>query len=204
MTAIVCNPIPLESGDRLSRDEFHRRYLLRPDIKKAELVEGVVYVASPVRIEQHGEPHTLIAGWAFTYGVSHPDIRIAMDSTVRFDELNEVQPDVLLIRPGQSAAIGDDGYFHGPPDLVVEIAASSAAYDLHAKKSVYEREGVPEYLVWDVEAGKVHWFVLAGGSYSELSPDRNGMIESRLFPGLRLDTEAVLAGDRKKLVAAIR
>lgn len=204
MTAIVCNPIPLESGDRLSRDEFHRRYLLRPDIKKAELVDGVVYVASPVRIEQHGEPHTLIAGWAFTYGVAHPDVRIATDSTVRFDELNEVQPDVFLIRPGRLGAIGQDGYFHGAPDLVVEIAASSAAYDLHAKKSVYEREGVPEYIVWDVEGGRLHWFVLQTGSYSELSPDEGGIIASQVFPGLRLDTKALLSGDRTKLVAAIR
>ena len=204
MTAIVCNPVPLESGDRLTRDEFHRRYLLRSDIKKAELVEGVVYVASPVRIEQHGEPHTLIAGWAFTYGVSHPDVRIATDTTVRFDELNEVQPDVFLVRPGRADTVGDDGYFHGPPDLVIEIAASSAAYDLHAKKSVYERSGVPEYVVWDVEGGKVYWFVLQSGTYVEVDQETAGIHQSRQFPGLRLDTQALLAGDRAKLVAAIR
>ena len=204
MTAIVCNPVPLESGDRLSRDEFHRRYSLRPDLKKAELVEGVVYVASPVRIEQHGEPHTLLAGWAFTYGVTHPEVRIATDTTVRFDERNEVQPDLFLFNPARADAIRDDGYFHGPPDLVVEVAASSAAYDLHAKKAVYEQFGVPEYVVWDVEGGRVLWFVLESGAYSELTPAKNGIFESRQFPGLRLDTKALLEGDRKKLVAAIR
>ncbi len=203
MTAIVCNPIPLESGDRLTREEFHRRYLLRPDIKKAELVEGVVYVASPVRIEQHGEPHTLIAGWAFTYGVAHPGVRIATDTTVRFDELNEVQPNVFMFQPGRSSAIGEDGYFHGPPDIVIEIAASSAAYDLHAKKSVYERNGVPEYVVWDVEGNAVHWFALELGKYVEVKPGPTIVLESRQFPGLRLDVAALLEGDRQKLVAAL-
>jgi len=41
--------VSLESGDHLTHEEFHRRYLERPDIKKAELVEGVVYVSSPGR-----------------------------------------------------------------------------------------------------------------------------------------------------------
>lgn len=56
---------PLESGDRLTRAEFERRYEAAPEHFKAELIEGVVYVASPVRIF-HGNPQfNLILGWAF-------------------------------------------------------------------------------------------------------------------------------------------
>lgn len=36
--------IPLENGDRLSRFEFEHRYQAMPELKKAELVEGVVYI----------------------------------------------------------------------------------------------------------------------------------------------------------------
>jgi len=48
------NTPPLESGDRLTRQEFERRYQAMPNIQKAELIEGVVYVASPVRATSHG------------------------------------------------------------------------------------------------------------------------------------------------------
>jgi hypothetical protein len=47
---------PLESGDRLTRAEFERRYKATPETFKAELIEKVVYVASPVRVF-HGNPH---------------------------------------------------------------------------------------------------------------------------------------------------
>ena len=51
---------PLENGDRLTRDEFERRYEAMPHLKKAELIEGVVYVPSPVRYRHHGAPLSLI------------------------------------------------------------------------------------------------------------------------------------------------
>lgn len=51
---------PLESGDKVTRAEFEQRYEAMTQTKKAELIEGVVYIASPVRITQHGDPHTRI------------------------------------------------------------------------------------------------------------------------------------------------
>lgn len=206
MTAIVCNPTPLESGDRMSRDEFHRRYLERPDIKKAELVEGVVYVASPVRLNQHGRPHALVIGWLSAYAIAHPGAEVADNATVLLDQANEVQPDALLFRVGEAASahVTEDDYLYGPPELVVEIAASSAAYDLHDKKRAYECIRVAEYVVWEIEANAVHWFRLESGVYREVSPGADGIIESTGFPGLRLDVAALLAGDRQRLASAIR
>jgi len=205
MTAIVCNPTPLESGDRMSRDEFHRRYLERPDIKKAELVEGVVYVASPVRLNQHGRPHALVVGWLSAYVTAHRGAEVADNATVILDDGNEVQPDAFLYRTGEegTSRVTDDDYLYGPPELVVEIAASSAAYDLHDKKRAYERNGVREYIVWDIEGNAVHWFRLGSGKYREIAPGAHGIIESTQFPGLRLDVAALLAADRQRLVAAI-
>ncbi len=57
----------LESGDRLTRDEFERRYQAMPQLKKAELIEGIVYVASPLRYRRHGRPHSHIMAWLGVY-----------------------------------------------------------------------------------------------------------------------------------------
>jgi Uma2 family endonuclease len=141
----------LEAGDHLTREEFHRRYLARPDIKKAELIDGVVYVPSPVRVTQHAQPHGFVMGWLALYISQRPDVILADNATVFLDGQAEVQPDAFLIRPALGGPrVTDDGYLEGAPQLVVEVSASSATYDLHVKKEAYRRNGVREYVVWRV------------------------------------------------------
>ncbi len=190
----------------MSRAEFHRRYRERADLKKAELVEGVVYVASPVRILQHSRPHGRVMMWLSHYVARHPGVELDDNGSVVLDDENEVQPDAFLTRADATsgASLGGDGYLYGPPELVVEVASSSASYDLRAKKTAYERNGVPEYIVWDVESGRVHWFVLESGRYQAVTPNEDGVFESVQFPGLRLDVEALLTDDRQRLVGALR
>jgi len=130
-------PPPLESGDRLTRHEFERRYEAMPEIKKAELVEGVVYVASPVRFKNHGKPHAQIIGWLLNYSVATPSVDLTDNTTFRMDVDNEPQPDAMLLLNsalGGRTRISEDDFVEGAPELVVEIAATSAAYDLHDKK----------------------------------------------------------------------
>ncbi|MBA2447299.1 MAG: Uma2 family endonuclease [Chloroflexi bacterium] len=193
----------LDSGDRLTREEFHRRYCARPDIKKAELVEGVVYVASPVRVT-HGRPHALVLAWLGFYQAKTPGVDFADNITVWPDAKNEVQPDACLWReePG-GPRVSQDGYLEGTPQLVVEVAASSASYDLHDKKEAYRRSGVREYVVWRVLDGAIDWFRLQGGEYVRLDPDARGVIESAVFPGLRLDIGKMLAGDLAAVLAEL-
>ena len=62
---------PLENGDLLTAGEFLRRYEAMPHLKKAELIEGIVYMGSPVRVI-HAQPDTLIQGWLFTYSAHTP------------------------------------------------------------------------------------------------------------------------------------
>src|SRR5712692_7821480 len=64
----------LENGDVLTRVEFERRYEAMPHLKKAELIEGVVYVPSPVRHTFHGHPHTHLIGWLVHYEAATPGI----------------------------------------------------------------------------------------------------------------------------------
>jgi Uma2 family endonuclease len=185
----------LESGDRLTREEFHRRYEKRPDIKKAELVEGVVYVGSRVTAA-HGGAHAAMVGWLGIYGVQHPELQLYDRITVLLDARNEVQPDACLCReePG-GPRMSEEGYIEGSPQLVVEIAVSSVSYDLHDKLHAYRRNRVPEYVVWRVHDRAIDWFRLRGEEYERIEPDDRGVIESTTFPGLRLHLAKMLAGD---------
>ena len=204
MAVLVGTSPSLESGDHLTRDEFHRRYCARPDIKKAELVEGVVYVASPVRFDLHAEQHADMMTWLGTYRVNTPGVRLADNATVRLDARNEVQPDAVLWReePGGSR-LSADRYLEGAPQLVVEVAASSASCDLHEKKEAYRRDGVREYVVWRTLDGAIDWFRLdpAEGEFERVEPDERGVIESTVFPGLRLPVSKLLAGDMAGVLA---
>jgi Uma2 family endonuclease len=196
----------LESGDRLTRAEFHRRCCARPDIKKAELVEGVVYVASPVRLDGHGNEDNLVHMWLGVYAARYPDLSVGANTTVLLDADNEVQPDALLVwrtptKPG--AHVTESGYVTGAPLLVVEVAASSASYDLHDKLRAYRRAGTQEYIVWRTLDVAIDWLRLHDGEYVRVEPDQLGIIESTVFPGLRLNLPAMLARDRAAVLAAL-
>lgn len=193
---VVEAPMPLQNGDRLTAGEFLRRYDAMPEVKKAELINGIVYMASPVRARQHGIPDNWLQGWLFYYTAHTPGVRAAANSTVRFDADTVPQPDALLmIEKGGQARIGEDGYVHGAPELVAEVAASSAALDLHAKRDAYRRAGVLEYLVWRPVEQKIDWWVLEEEVFVPLVPDAEGILHSRVFPGLTLDTGALLRDD---------
>lgn len=185
----------LEPGDRLRPEEFDRRYEARPDIHKAELIDGIVYMPSPVRIRQHGTPHSVLNYWATGYALTHGDCEAATDATVILGD-DRLQPDILLRwTMGGTSTINDDGYIEGPPELVIEVAASSAAYDLHVKKEALRRAGVQEYIVWRTRDAAVDWFTLDSGLYVPLQAEADGVTRSRVFPGLALDLARLANGD---------
>jgi Uma2 family endonuclease len=186
---------PLTNGDRLTRPEFERRYAADISIQKAELIEGIVYVASPLRFEQHAEPHSQLHGWLWTYQTFTPGSRLGIEPTVRLDFDNEPQPDIVLILEpavGGRARLTADGYLEGTPELVVEIAASSAAIDSGAKKQAYRRNGVQEYIIWNIFENQLEWWHLVEGDYQQLLADSDGIIRSQVFPGLWLAVDALL------------
>ena len=180
---------PLEQGDTLSREEFERRYHATTHVKKAELIEGVVHMPSPVRWDKHARPHLKLCQWLGTYEDATPGVQGADNATVRLDLDNEPQPDATLIiepRCGGQVIIDEDGYVAGAPELVAEVAASSASFDLHTKFRVYRRAGVREYLVWRVLDQEFDWFVLRGSQFERLVPNADGCLKSEIFPGLWL------------------
>jgi len=200
-------PPQLTSGDRLTRSEFEQRYDAMPHIKKAELIQGVVYMPPPVRTDIHGRPHAHIMGWLAVYCAATPGVDMSDNATVRLKGDNEPQPDALLRLDetlGGNSRIDDDGYIEGGPELIVEVAGTSADYDLHEKLDVYQRHGVKEYVVWQTEDKQLNWFRLVGREYVLLAPGAENTIESQVFPGLRLMVQALLEGDLAKVLSELQ
>lgn len=198
-------PMPLENGESLHSREFLRRYVRMPSVKKAELIEGVVYMGSPVSV-RHAKPDAIVQGWLLSYAARHPEAEALCNVTVILDAENTVQPDALLRRfpeQGGTTEVNEDGYLTGPPELIVEVAASSASIDLRDKRRAYGRNGVREYLVWVVTESHLHWFCLEDEEYVAQEPDAHGLCHSRGFPGLRLPVEALLACDAARVLDAL-
>ena len=199
--------LPLESGDRLTRSEFERRYQAMPLLKKAELIEGVVYVPSPVRYTSHAKPHGFVVAWISVYVASTPGVDFGDNATIRLDMDNEPQPDVLLRideQLGGQSRVSHDDYIEGGPELVVEVAASSASYDVHDKLRVYRRNQVQEYLVWRVYEQRFDWWRLQEGAYLPLQADAAGIVRSEVFPGLWLAVPALLDGNLAEVLGVLQ
>lgn len=198
---------PLENGDHLTREEFHRRYEAMPENVKAELIEGVVFMSSPVRAKNHGRPSARIIGWLVNYSAFTPATDVAENVTVFLDLDNEYQPDAVLRiekESGGNSLINDADYLQGSPELIVEVSGSTISKDLFEKKNAYRRNGVLEYIVWRVADAEIDWFVLENGAYQKLEADKNGIIESRFFAGLRLNVEALLADDMPSVLSDLQ
>ncbi len=197
--------LPLRNGEHLSRVEFERRWDAKPGLTRAELIEGIVFMAPPIS-ELHSGARSLLVRYLDRYAEVTPGVASRINPSLRLDNRNEYQPDCLLriesSRLGGSR-ISADGYLEGAPELVAEIAVSSADYDAHEKREVYERLGVREYLLWRVMDARCDWLALCDGEYVPLKSRPDGVTCSLALPGLWLDLRALLAGDEKRLVTVL-
>ena len=193
-------------GDRLSATEFLRRWEAMPEVKNAELINGIVHMASPVRTDQHSDPDNLIQTWLGTYAAATPGVRASTNGTVRLGVDDVPQPDGslrLLPECGGQARVDAKGYLRGAPELVVEVAASSVSVDVNAKLDSYRRAGVREYLVWRTEDECVDWWELVEDEFRHVPAHDAGILRSGVFPGLWLDSEALLDLDGARVLAKL-
>jgi Uma2 family endonuclease len=198
------DPPRLEAGDHLDQPTFHRLYEAMPPGFRAELIEGVVIVPSPLR-NDHADIHGLVMGWLFNYRLGTPGVRPLDNASLKLPPLDEPQPDALLVidpEYGGQTTI-ERGYRTGAPELIVEVAASSASYDLHSKFERYQKIGVQEYLVVVLRDAEARWFVARGGVFQPLLASQGGVFRSSVFPGLWLDAHALFADDATALVATL-
>lgn len=198
---------PLSHGDRLDFEEFCRRWDVTLGLKHAELINGQVYMNPPVNWDYHGLPTARIVGWLAQYEMETAGLELATDASVYFNSESCVQPDAALrIQDdfGGSSHKHSDGRLSGPPELIVEVAASTVSYDWHDKKELYAACGVAEYMIWLVYDRRIAWYRLEDGVYQPLPVERSGYIKSQVFPGLWLDSKSLLADQKSKVVATLR
>jgi hypothetical protein len=203
LTAAMTVP-PLADGQQLDQAEFMRQYELTPPGFTAELIGGIVHVASPLS-SPHGRGSFRVSTWIGLYCARTPGTDGLDNATTLMDDLGVPQPDSQLrILPecgGQSRDEGD--YVAGAPELVAETARSSRKIDLGDKRDDYERAGVKEYIVVALDAQELHWHVRRGSKLERIPPDADGIYRSEVFPGLWLDPAALLRGDLAGVLAAL-
>jgi hypothetical protein len=200
----VTDPLFFQSGDRMSVQEFLETWERMPDVRFAELIDGVVYMPSPVSYE-HGRLDTqmqvVLATYAGRSGVCH-----AVSNATWLMLNSAPQPDIaltLLPEFGGQTRIDRSGLAVGVPELIVEAGRTSASYDLGPKRALYERAGVPEYVTVAVETKEIQWRTLRAGHYVHMQPDAQGVFRSGVFPGLWVSETAFRAGDIPGLLAVL-
>jgi hypothetical protein len=193
----------LVTGMRMTREEFLAAWEELPDLKRAELIDGEVWVASPVRID-HWQPEGLIGLWLGMFSLRTIGCQFGHNGT--WEMLGSIpQPDVFLrIAPAYGGQSSDGKKFPiGAPELAVEICVTSRDYDFGPKLHLYRRAGVREYITLETFRNRIVWRALEEDRYREVAPDENGVYRSERFPGLWLDSKALIANDGAKLLATL-
>ncbi len=194
----------LENGDHLTQEEFHRRYEEYPGDIKAELIGGIVYMASPLRVP-HGAYHPDLSAPFWIYVAATPGAELLDNATIILDDENEPQPDLslrILSEWGGQTIVTPKEYLQGAPELMAEISHSSRSLDMHEKRTVYQQAGAKEYVVLCIEDEELHWFDFRAGR--PIKPDRQGIFRSRVFPGLWIDGPALIRRNHQQLLTAIQ
>jgi Uma2 family endonuclease len=211
---------PLRDGDRMNAREFWKRYEASPNVTRAELIRGVVHIISeprmngkepsvpPISTGGHSDPHADVIYWLRHYSIHTPGTRGSAPGSVRSPSDDSApEPDSSLrILPGYDGqtTMDDQGFLHGAPELLFEVANTTASLDLGEKFEVYQADGVREYLVWRIRQRQIDWFRLnRTGRFVSVRPDDDSIFRSRVFPGLWLGANALISGDFSKVLAVL-
>jgi Uma2 family endonuclease len=151
--------------------------------QKADLIEGVIYMASP----DNTRANELFMWFAGLIDLFVETLELGkvygLRVAFRLDENNAPEPDIAFVRKKHVSRVRF-GSVNGSPDLAIEIVSpESVERDYEKKRAQYERAGVLEY--WIVDEMKQEVIVLrlgANGKYREVRP-RKGELHSQALPG---------------------
>lgn len=204
MSATATELPDLQTGDKLTLDQFLRRWEAMPQLKRAELIEGIVYMQAPTGIDHAGSGND-VAGWLAAYRARTPGTHVADNATIVLGE-NSPQPDHLLrlLPEAGGRTCVKNNLLLGAPEFIVEVSGSSASYDLHLKLDLYEQQGVDEYVTVLLYEQEIRWHRLEAGKYRLVPADKDGIRCSTAFPGLWLDGEALLKGNLAKVLDVLQ
>lgn len=199
---------PLEPGDQMDFEEFVRRWAAYPSLKRAELLDGEVFMpAAAVTADFHARPHAHLMTWLGTYAGHTSGVDVLNDPTIRLGRKSGPQPDgCLAVLPshGGRVSTSPEGYYVGAPELVVEISGSTVGRDLTRKLAIYREHEVREYLVYRSYDGELDAFVLAGPDFERRSVGGDGIYRSVAFPGAWLNVGSLVAGDLAGILSTVQ
>ncbi len=203
-TKVTNLPRTLVEGQRLDQPTFHALYEAMPPGTRAELIDGVVYMPSPLGLS-HGLAHVPVIVWLDYYAEKTPGVQVMDNATTILGWKSEPQPDGLLrILPERGGRTWNEGgYVHGAPELIAEVAKATRYVDLGPKLVDYQQGGVLEYVVHALDPDEIFWFGQEQGVLVRRPIGDDGLYRSTVFPGLWLDPQALLAGNRQRLRAAL-
>jgi len=197
-------PCTLVEGQRLDQPTFHALYEAMPPGTRAELIDGVVYMPSPVG-RAHGRAQVPVIMWLGAYAANTPGVEVLDNATTILGWKSEPQPDALLrVLPERGGRSHDEQDFvRGAPELVIEVAKATRYVDLGPKLGDYERAGVLEYVVRAIDPDEIYWFAQKQGALVQRPVGDDRLYRSIVFPGLWLDPIALLNNDARRLLALV-
>jgi hypothetical protein len=148
-----------------------------------------------------------IAGCINAYQLGTPGLWSTIHTTI-------VLPDNTRIVPGIAVVIafgklhqcskGEGGFFHGPPNLVIDTFPGDSMLDFAERCKLFRKNGVQEYIAWQVGMPRPRWLRLKDGDYMELDVAGSETIQSTALPGFMLNMPAVEKRDWLAIHAGIR
>jgi hypothetical protein len=195
--------MPLLESDLLDAAENWRRYAATPAKGKAERINRKVYIMSPLRAVHNGNPPLLHAQWIAHYAIHDSTLIGSDNATIHLNTDNDPQFGLCLLRVNGQARFDDEGYIIRASEMIVEIAGSSASYDLCENRDVYDAVGVSDCLVFETIEGRMACWRLKNGQFAEIQPE-NGIYKSVLFLGLWLYADAVSSASSLKLTQILQ
>jgi Uma2 family endonuclease len=187
----------MKQGTKLTVDEFIAEYSKLPDASRYELQDGEV-VVSPEPTPYHGRLQSIILGLLEQYAFIHEDIDVIAPTNIEFSDDTCRGPDITVLLPG-SKIKEEASKLVGSPSLIIEIVSPGHPHlDLIVKRDLYTSQKVGE--IWFIDSGKKEALFLSrsGAKYAERKMSE-GLFESRILKGLKLDVSALFALDRKRL-----
>jgi Uma2 family endonuclease len=179
------------ANDLVTVEEF---YQLLPGDEKADLIDGVIYIAPPDSLRANqltGFIYRLLQDFleALATGGKVFFSRFAC----RLSDLRAPEPDVVYVRP-ERVELVEEGGMRGGPDIAVEVVSRESRHrDYEDKRRLYEEAGVPEYWIIDPIQQRVEFLVLDEGRYHLAPLEENRLFRSRALPGFWIDVDWLLA-----------
>ena len=179
------------ADDLVTVDEF---YSLVPDGRKADLIDGVIYMASPDSHRANkltGFVYRLLQEFLEARGIGG-DV-VFSRYAFRLSEFSAPEPDVAYVR-SERVGLMEEGGMRGGPDIAVEVVSrESRRRDYDDKRRLYEEAAIPEYWIIDPIQERVEFLVLEEGRYQLVPLEENRLFRSRALPGFWIDVDWLLA-----------